>query len=156
MLWLKSFYKSHLNSNSRIDIPFCLFSVSWPCQSSYPAFPCLNSFHVADCPFVGPFPSDELEEMANPLPPPKRGTGLAMLYHSLGLLGVFGQVVIPWQAAVFQGHLWDLVFLPWPNSIFPKVDWDEWVYIIFVWVPVKRLNFKNKSKNIPSLKQIYN
>lgn len=57
------------------------------CQSLYPTFSHLDSLHlVAHVTLIGPLPSDELEEMANPLPPPKRNTRFPMLYHSFGLL----------------------------------------------------------------------
>jgi hypothetical protein len=62
------------------------------CQSPHPPLPHLDSLHlaahVARIALVGPLPSDELEQVPNPLPPPKRGTRFPMLYYRLRLLAI--------------------------------------------------------------------
>lgn len=77
------------------------------CQTSYPALPHLDSLylvaHMAHTALVGPLPSIELEEVSNPLSPPKWCMRFPMLYHTLGLLGllgVFAEVVIPGHVAM--------------------------------------------------------
>lgn len=83
------------------------------CQGSYPTLPYLDSFHLAahmaHIALVGPLPSDELEQVPYPLPPPKWRMGFPMLYHTLGVLSLldllsflsfFAEVVIPGHVAM--------------------------------------------------------
>lgn len=106
-------------------------------ESPHPATPHLHSLHlgahVADTPLAGPLPSHELEQVANPLPPPQRcGTGLDMLDHAL-VVGAFpgsrsrGQSVLahavsPWSLAIVKGHLRSCVLFPRGKTIAFKFD----------------------------------
>ena len=82
------------------------------CKSPYPALPHhLNSFylaaHMAHIGIAGPLQPDELEQVANPLSPLKRGMWFGMLYHTLiGLLLLLGDLLgqggVPGHAAMLK------------------------------------------------------
>lgn len=98
---------------------------------------------------AGPLPSDEVEQVANPLPPPQRcHTGLRVLDHTFrgrgGGLRVLegrrlagGVPVIPRDVvAVIYRDLGDLVLLPRGNPVFLELDRYEGIVCTSINIPL--------------------
>lgn len=104
---------------------FTFFSTKIPsffasplCQSPYPSFSHLNPFHlaadVAHILLCRPLPSDKLEELPNPLSPPKPGSLFGMLYYTF----CFSDLLV----VLLKGCLRNHTLIPWGCPIVFKLD----------------------------------